>query len=82
MTYGSNNSQKYTIVEGDPLSACIEYQSGFSFLRDGWDIRTESELITTCDASSFILKGRIAGFENDQQVFVRNWDVKIPRVVF
>ena len=82
LTYGSNNSQKYTIVEGDPLSACIEYQSGFSFLRDGWDIRTESELITTCDASNFILKGRIAGFENDQQVFVRNWDVKIPRVVF
>lgn len=82
LTYGSNNSQKYTIVEGDPLSACIEYQSGFSFLRDSWDVRTESELIVTCDASNFILKGRIAGFESDQQVFVRNWDVKIPRVVF
>lgn len=82
LTYGSNNSQKYDIVEGDPLSACIEYQSDFSFWRDGWDIRTESELVATCDASNFILKGRIAGFENDQQVFVRNWDVKIPRLVF
>jgi hypothetical protein len=82
LTYGSYNSQKYTIVEGDPLSACIEYQSGFSFLRDGWDIRTESELVATCDASNFMLKGHISGFEDDQQVFVRNWDVKIPRLVF
>ena len=82
LTYGSKNSQKYTIIEGDPLSACIEYQSSFSFLREDWDIKTQSKLVATCDASSFILKGHIAGFENDKQVFARNWDVKIPRRVF
>ena len=82
LTYGSRNSQRYTIVEGDPLSACIEYKADFSFARDGWDVRTESELVTTCDAESFILKGRIAAFEDDKQVFARDWDVKIPRTVF
>ena len=82
LTYGSKNSQKYTIVEGDPLSASIEYKSGFSFLRDDWDVRTESELKATCDASNFFLKGRIAAFEKDEQVFARNWDVTIPRSVF
>ena len=82
LTYGSKNSQKYSIVEGDPLSASIEYKSGFSFLRDSWDVRTESELKATCDASNFFLKGRIAAFENDEQVFSRNWDVTIPRLVF
>ena len=82
LTYGFNSSQKYTIVEGDPLSACIEYESGFSFQRGDWDVKTKSELIATCNASDFILKARILGFENDQQVFVRDWDVKIPRLIF
>ena len=82
LTYGSNSSQKYTIVDGDPLSACIEYKSDFSFEREGWYIRTRSRLKTTCDASNFILKGRILGFENGQQVFIRDWNVKIPRLIF
>ncbi len=82
LTYGSTSSQKYTIIEGNPLSACIEYQSDFSFLRDDWDVMTQSQLIVTCDESNFILKGQIRGFENNQQVLNRNWDVKIPRLVF
>ena len=82
LTYGSNSSQKYTIVDGDPLSACIEYKSDFSFEREGWDIRTQSKLKTTCDAFNFILRGRILGFENGQQVFIRDWNIKIPRLVF
>lgn len=82
LTYGSSNSQKYSIVEGDPLSACIEYKAGFSFARDGWNVRTQSELVTTCDATNFILKGRIMAFEDDIQIFARDWDVKIPRTIF
>nr|WP_309504454.1 CocE/NonD family hydrolase [uncultured Roseovarius sp.] len=82
LTYGTTNSQRYSIVEGDPLSARNEYQASFSFKRDGWDVRTESELVSTCDATHFILKGRIAAFERDEEVFAREWDVKIPRTVF
>ena len=50
--------------------------------RDGWDIRTKSELTTTCDAEYFYLKGEITAFEGDDQVFERRWDVKIQREVF
>ncbi|PZU81895.1 MAG: peptidase S15 [Shinella sp.] len=82
LTYGSTNSQRYSITEGDPLSARNEYLASFSFQRDGWDVRTESELICTCDASHFILKGRIAAFERNEQVYERLWNVKVPRTVF
>jgi predicted acyl esterase len=82
LAYGSKNSQRYSIVEGDPLSAKAEYKASFSFKRDGWDIRTKSELTTTCDAEYFYLKGEITAFEGDDQVFERRWDVKIQREVF
>ncbi|WP_120633671.1 CocE/NonD family hydrolase [Ruegeria sp. EL01] len=82
LTYGSTNTQRYTITEGDPLSAKIEYSADFSFAREGWDVRTESRLVTTCDADNFILNGSVAAFEGENQVFTRTWDIKIPRVVF
>ena len=82
LNYSSKNSQRYTIVKNNPLSACIEYKAEFSFVRDNWNVRTESELIVTCNASDFILKGRIAAYEDRNQVFTRNWDVRIPRIIF
>lgn len=83
LTYGSSNTQRYTIVEGDPLSARIEYTAGFSFSRGTtWRVRTESGLVVTCDAANFLLKGYIAAFEGDERVFDREWDIKIPRIVF
>ncbi len=82
LDYGSKNSQRYTIADGDPLSARIKYKADFSFVRDDWCVRTESELVVTCDASNFFLKGRIAAYEGKTRVFERDWDVEIPRTVF
>ncbi len=82
LTYGNSNAQRYHITEGDPLSAKIIYQAGFHFARDGWDVRTESELVVTCDAAHFFLEGRIAAFEGTTRVFERTWNEKIPRVVY
>ncbi len=82
LTFGSMNSQLYSIVEGDPLSARIEYKASFSFYREGWEVQTESKLVTTCDAENFNLEGWISAHEAGERVFSRRWDVKIPRVVF
>jgi len=82
LTYGSRNSQHYRITDGDPLSACIEYKADFSFARDRWNIRTESDLVVTCDASNFILKGRISAYEDGTRILTRDWNIDIPRTVF
>ncbi len=82
LTFGSRNSQCYSITDGDPLSAQIAYGAAFSFERGDWQVATESELIVTCTASHFVLEGRIAAFEGGAQAFTRQWDVKIPREVY
>ncbi|MDA9009325.1 CocE/NonD family hydrolase [Alphaproteobacteria bacterium] len=82
LAYGSTNAQRYVINDASPLSARAEYRADFSFEREDWRVRTESELIVTCDENYFFLAGSIAGFENGSEVFTREWDVKIPRTVY
>ncbi len=82
LIYGSSNTQRYIIKEGDPLSAEIYYQARFSFARENWDVQTKSELTVTCDAENFYLKGTIEAFEDEKGVFNRCWDINIPRTVF
>ncbi len=82
LTFGSSNAQSYIIADGNPHSARAEYRADFSFGRTDWAVRTESELIVTSDETQFHLLGRIAAFEGETEVFTRNWDVKIPRVVY
>ena len=82
LTYGSSNTQRYTITEGDPLSAEIYYQAGFTFARKEWNVQTNSELTVTCDGDNFYLKGKIEAFEEEKRVFDREWDLSIPRTVF
>ena len=40
------------------------------------------ELTVTGDQHNFYVVGSIAAFDQDQEVFTRNWDVKVPRTVY
>ena len=80
--YSSNNSQHYLIKEGDPLSAKMIYIADFSFVRGDWHVQTKSKLIVTCDEDFFFLKANISGIENNQIIYSRDWDVKVPRLVY
>ena len=82
LTYGTKNSQRYSIREGDPLSAVVEYKSSFSFERGSWIVSTSSQLQASCDKFNFFLKGRISAFEKNEEVYSREWDIRIPRTVF
>ena len=78
----SRSSQRYRIVEGDPLSACVEYRADFTFAREDWQVRTESLLVVTCDATQFWLDGCIAAYEGTEVVCERPWEEHIPRVAY
>ena len=82
LIYGSNNSQHYIIKDNDPLSAKIIYVADFKFLRENWHVETKSILTVTCDRDSFFLKANISGLENNNVVFSRDWNVKVPRLVY
>ena len=82
LRYSSTSGQRYRIVEGDPLSACVEYRSDFTFAREDWQVRTESLLVGTCDATQFRLDGRITAYEVTDLVCERTWEERIPRVAY
>ena len=82
LRYTSRSSQRYRIVEGDPLSACVEYRADFTFARDDWQARTESLLVVTCDATQFRLDGRITAYEGTEVVCERTWEEHLPRVAY
>lgn len=82
LTFGSSSAQRYTIRDDDPLSARIEYRSGFTAQRESWKIRTETELIATCTADDFELNGRVLAFENDTLIKTREWNVTVPRIAY
>jgi hypothetical protein len=82
LRYSNQSAQRYRIVEGDPLSASIEYRADFAFARDDWQVRTESLLAVTCDATQFHLDGRITGYEGTRVVSERTWEEHIPRIAY
>ena len=82
LRYSSQSSQRYRIVEGDPLSASIEYRADFAFARDDWQVRTESRLAVTCDATQFYLDGRTTCYEGTEVVSQRTWKEDISRIAY
>ena len=82
LDYSAKTAQSFAITEGDPLSATAIYEIGYTFKRDAWHVRTESKFIVTCDQDNFFLFGHIAAFEDEEEIFTREWDVTIPRIVY
>lgn len=82
LAYGSRSSQLYCIRDDDPLSAQAEYRYHCQMSRGDWQVQTDSWLQMTCDQDDFILKGRIMAQENGSEFHVREWDIRIPRVVY
>jgi len=51
--------------------------------RDGWQVRIRAWTCLTCDADNFYLRATLEAQENDplQDVFTREWNETIPRVL-
>lgn len=71
--------ERWTIHRDDPLSAeGSTHWSQFSF-REGWNIRTEAYTSMHSDNTTFHLSGRIEAYHNNELVFERDFQNKIPR---
>ena len=63
-------------------AVAVPARAAFAFARDDWQVRTESLLAVTCDATQFYLDGRITGYEGTEVVSERTWKERIPRVAY
>ena len=75
----SYNSNTYTIVEGDPLSAQVECERMIRVGRGDWQIRIETKSVMTADAELFYVTNMLEAFEGEGRVFARTWYFSVPR---
>lgn len=69
----------WTIEPGDPLSSKAECRHEFWLIRDGTELRTLTRTSMTVDETHYYLDARLAAFENDDQIFERQWQDTIKR---
>ena len=71
--------ERFSITEGDPLSAKGDIAWRYRLTRGGWDVRTESRTVLTASKDTFHLRAQLDAFEGDRRVFAKNWSLDIPR---
>jgi hypothetical protein len=75
----ARSTERYRIVEDDPLSCTAEVTWSWAFERDDWKIRTEVRTHVACTKRDFIVTARLEGFESERRVFERDFEERIPR---
>jgi hypothetical protein len=69
----------YEVVDGDPLSAKVEFRASSGMGRGDWSMLSEVASAMTSDCDSFLVETRLDVSENEQQIFSREWSFTIPR---
>jgi putative CocE/NonD family hydrolase len=79
LVYDDTEDGRFTITDGDPLSARVELHRVTSISRGGWrtTVETESEMWST--AADFHLRSRQVAHEGDHVVFEREITATLPR---
>jgi hypothetical protein len=75
----ARSTERYRIVEDDPLSCTAEVTWQWIFERGDWRIRTEMRTRVECDRRNFIVTARLEGYEGDTRVFERDFEERIRR---
>ena len=73
------NTDTWSIIEGDPLSAHVRCERDFTLAREGWETRVVSVSEMACDATDFLLRDRLEVFEGETRVHESEREWKIPR---
>jgi predicted acyl esterase len=72
--------ERFTLTNGDPLSARAEIEWRYQMRRGDWQIGTLSRTILTGDATQFHVSVALDAFEGETRVFSRSLSRVLPRV--
>ena len=76
---GTATTERYSYRRGDYGSVRGEVRSVWTLARGDWSVRTETCTVLTSDARSFQVHATLDAYEDEERVFSRNWDYRIPR---
>jgi uncharacterized protein len=72
--------ERFSLMEGDPLSARAEIEWRYLMRRGDWEISTLSRTILTGDAKQFHINIVLDAFEGQKRIFSRSLNRSLPRV--
>ncbi len=75
----ARSTERYRIVECDPLACEAEVTWTWMFERDDWKVRTEMRTKVTCDRRNFIVTATLEAYEGERRVFTREFAERIKR---
>lgn len=79
MEYGSTNANTFTIEEKNPLSARVQCDWELKLGRADWQTKLVSSSEMTSDETTFFLTNILTAYENEEEVFHKEWKTEIPR---
>jgi uncharacterized protein len=77
--YEDTSVARYSIVEGDPLSAEVRVDNTSLSQRGDWRITIESSGRMTCTETHFLVASRLEVHEGGSRIFARTWTDEFPR---
>jgi uncharacterized protein len=79
LEYQHSSTSRFSIVEGEPLSASVHNEHEIAIARGAWRTRVRARADLTCDANAFLVQTDLDVWEGDESVFTRDWGFQIPR---
>jgi hypothetical protein len=76
---GTQSASRFHVDDEDPLSAVAELRRTHTMTREAWQIRIETQLRLSCTRDAFLMQGSLRASEGVKEVYLREWDLSIPR---
>lgn len=76
---GRRACERYDWVADRFDSARGESAWTMTFTRGDWKVRTETRTVLRCTEEEFLVDATLDGFEGEQRVFSRTWNISVPR---
>jgi hypothetical protein len=79
LEFGSIDTNTYTIIEGEPLSATARCERIIDLRRDDWQTRIETSSLMSAEAEQFLVTNTLDAYEGHTRIFTKTWHCVIPR---
>ena len=77
--YASSARRLYTIDPGNPLSPEAHVHWRKEYVRDGFHVHIDARTQMRVTKGEFVIEGQLDAFEQEERVFSRHWNHRIPR---
>lgn len=72
-------THRFSIQEGDPLSAMVRTAWTITTARESWNTRVETESTMSADERSFYVSDTLEAYEGDHRIFANSRSAVVPR---